>query len=68
MKNKVLLVCAGLLLLLFLAFGSYVWYLYFLRGSGNFEINNNSNLKYGDIVLKDDGNSVYETDADSIED
>lgn len=68
MKNKVLLISATLLLLLFLAFGTYVWYLYFLNASGDFAINNNSNLRYGDIVLTDSGNGVYDADADSIED
>lgn len=68
MKNKVVLVCGALLLIIFLAFGTYAWYLYFLRLGGGFQIQNNSNLRYGDIVLKDDGNSVYDADADSIED
>ena len=69
MKNKVLIVCAGLLLLIFLAFGTYAWYLFFLRASGDFPINNNSKyLENSGIILKDNGNNVYDTKAESLED
>lgn len=68
MKNKVLIICASLLLFLFLVFGTYAWYLYFLRASGDFSINKNSNLISGSVVLKDNGNSVYDSDATSLED
>ena len=68
MKNKTLLVCAALLLLLFLTFGTYAWYLFFLRAGGNFEVNDNNNLKSGNIYFKDDGNSVYDADAEDIVD
>ena len=69
MKNKVLIVCAGLLLLIFLVFGTYCWYLYFLRISGGLSSSNNSkNLQLGSIVFKDYGNSVYDSDAEIIED
>ena len=37
MKNKVLLICGSLMLLIFLVFGTYYWYLYFL-GINNVEI------------------------------
>lgn len=66
MKNKILLVCAALLLLLFLMFGTYAWYLFFLRAGGNFEVNANNNLKSGNIYLKDGGNSVYDADAEDV--
>lgn len=68
MKNKVLLISAGLLLFIFLVFGTYAWYLFFLRASANFPINDNAHLKDGDIALLDKGNNVYETDAESMED
>ena len=68
MKNKILLICAALILFIFLVFGTYAWYIFFLRSSGNLDILNNSNLRYGDIVFKDDGISVYDEDALSIED
>lgn len=68
MKNKLLLACAALLLLIFLGLGTYAWYLFFLRASGDFAIHNNNNLKKGDISLVDDGKNVYDADADSIED
>jgi len=69
MKNKLLIVCAGLLLLIFLAFGTYSWYLYFLKESGSFTINNNSKyLEISGIIFKDDGNSVYDAKAESLED
>lgn len=67
MKNKVLLISAAFLLFIFLVYGTYFWYLFFLKASGNFEINKNNSLKSGDIYLKDDGNGVYDTDADIIE-
>lgn len=68
MKNKILLICAILLLFIFLVFGTYAWYIFFLSSSGNLDILNNNNLRYGDIVFKDDGVSVYDENALSIED
>ena len=68
MKNKVLLASAGLLLFIFLVFGTYAWYLYFLRFSAGFAVNDNAHLKDGDIALTDSGNSLYETGAESMED
>ena len=69
MKNKTLIICAGLLLVIFLAFGTYAWYLYFLHSSGNFTINNKSkNFKQKGAIKKDNGNNVYDTKAESLED
>ena len=69
MKNKVLIICAGLLLLIFLVFGTYAWYLYFLHASGGFTINNNSKyLETSGIIFQDNGNNVYDTKAESLED
>lgn len=68
MKNKLLLICAALLLFIFLVFGTYAWYLYFLRSSGDLEINKNNTLRDGKIVLKDDGNNVNDTNADDVVD
>ena len=69
MKNKTLIICASILLFLFLVFGTYAWYLYFLRSSGGFVVNNNSKyLESSGIIFKDDGNSVYDTNAESLED
>lgn len=70
MKNKTLLVCAGFLLLIFLTFGTYAWYIYFLRISAVNTISNNTNISYtvGDIEFKENGDPVYDADAKSIED
>lgn len=69
MKNKLLIVCAGFLLLLFLVFGTYAWYLYFLRASGNYNITNtNGRISNAGIVFQDDGNNVYDSNAESLED
>lgn len=69
MKNKFLLILAGLILLVFLVVGTYMWYLYFLR-MGNINQTNPSNteIKSGDILFKDDGNGVNESNAKSITD
>jgi len=69
MKNKILIICAGLLLLIFLVFGTYAWYLYFLRASSGFAVNNNSKyLETSGIIFQDNGHNVYDADAESIED
>ena len=69
MKNKFLIVCAALLLLIFLVFGTYAWYLYFLHASAGFAINNNSKyLETSGILFQDNGHNVYDADAESIED
>ena len=69
MKNKTLIICAGIILLIFLVFGTYAWYIYFLRTSGNFAVNNNSKyLESSGVIMKDNGNSVYDAKAESIED
>ncbi len=67
-NNKILIICVAILLFIFLVFGTYAWYLFFLKASGDFDINNNSNLKDGNIVFKDNGNSVYDADASIVED
>ena len=75
MKNKTLLVCAALLLLIFLTFGTYAWYNYFL-GISAFNTNSNTNsgkfantsYKVGDIEFKEEGKSVYDANAKSIDD
>lgn len=69
MKNKTLLFCGSVILFILLIFGSYSWYLYFLRASGSFNINYNSRyLKSSGIIFQDNGNNVYETDAKSLDD
>ena len=69
MKNKFLIICAGILLLIFLMFGTYAWYLFFLRASGEFSVNNNSKyLQTSGIIFQDDGNNVYDTKAESLDD
>lgn len=69
MNNKLLVICGGLLLLIFLVFGTYVWYLYFLRISSEFVVNNNSKyLETSGIIFQDDGHNVYNTDAESVAD
>ena len=71
MKNKSVLLFGGAILVMLLIFGTYTWYLYFLRYStGNNKNSNNSNssVKVGDIELKEDGQGVYDADAKSIED
>lgn len=67
MKNKVLIVVAALLLFIFLVFGTYAWYLFFLKIGNNSMANTlNSSLINGDITLIDNGNGVYDSDANSI--
>ncbi len=68
MKNKFLLLCASLLLLIFLVYGTYSWYIFFLGASGSYGENASSSLKDGNIVLNDNGNAVYDADAKNIED
>ena len=68
MKNKVLLICAGLLLFVFLVFGTYAWYLFFLKSSSNLVDTTNNSLVSGNIILKDNGNGVYDSDAEKVED
>lgn len=68
MKNKVLLICGSLLLLLFIVLGTYTWYLFFLRTTGEYSIVTGEGTKSGDIVLIDNGNSIYETDASDVSD
>ena len=69
MKNKLLLICAFLILLVFLSFGTYSWYSFFVNISSDFLINNNSKyLETSGIVFQDDGHNVYDANAESIED
>ncbi len=69
MKNKVLLVCAAILLLIFLTFGTYVWYLYFLRASSGYAVDSKKQFtQYEGLVLIDNGDAVYDTDAKSLHD
>lgn len=70
MKNKTLLLFGGIVLVILLIFGTYAWYLYFLRYSSNNSTskNTNSSVKVGDIEFRDDGNPVYDADAKKLED
>ena len=69
MKNKFIVVVGGIILLLFIIFGTYAWYTYFLKASGNFNINKiNRTTNSSGIVFQDDGNSVYDSDATRLED
>ncbi len=69
MKNKFLVILAGILLVIILIIGTYAWYLFFLRGSANYSINYNSKyLQSGSLLFKDYGNSVYDANAESIKD
>ena len=67
MKNKLLLICAAFLLFSFLVLGTHFWYSFFMSTSGDFN-NNNDGLKNGSIILNDNNSSVYDVDADSLED
>ena len=67
MKNKILIIVAGLLLLVFLTFGTYAWYLFFLRASDNYGGAANADNRAGGIVMDDAGNRVYDTDVDNYE-
>jgi len=70
LKNKTLLLFGGIILIVLLIFGTYSWYLYFLRYSTehSYSTNNNTSVKVGDIEFKEDGEAVYDADAKSIED
>ena len=68
MKNKVLLICGSLLLLLFIVLGTYTWYLFFLRTTGEYSIVTGEGTRSGDIALIDNGNNAYETDASDVSD
>ena len=71
MKNKLVLLIDGVILVLLLIFGTYVWYLYFLRYSiNNSKNSNNTNtsVKVGDLEFKEDSKGVYDANAKSIED
>ena len=54
MKNRILLITGGLVLFIFLVFGTYTWYLYFLEAGNNYAIDPdntiNSNLQDGKIT------------------
>ena len=74
MKNKILLICGAFLLLVFLTYGTFAWYNYFLNinnaNENNLKHNNtfsNSNYKVDDIEFKETGKPVYDVDAKSID-
>ncbi len=62
MKNKILLVCGSLMLIIFLVFGTYFWYLYFLRVN-NISSSTTTTQDVGGITLIDNGKNVYDSDA-----
>ncbi len=64
MKNKGLLVLAGLILVVFIAIGTYNWYTFFSRASENYG-NSSPNGESETVVLKDTEN-VYDVDAVKI--
>lgn len=69
MKNKTLLICGFLLLIIFIGVGTYTWYLYFVKISANIPIGPNNNPYIdGSIVLKDNGNSIIDSEANKIDD
>jgi len=69
MKNKVLLWCGLLVLILFIVLGTFLWYQYFLKLSGNYSIvQSNNRVTSGDIVLEDEGINVVDSDATNIDD
>ena len=68
MKNKILLICGFLLLVIFIALGTYTWYLFFLETGSGYSIVTGEGTKLGDIVLIDNGNSIYETDVSDVSD
>ena len=67
MKNKILLICGSLLLLIFLAFGTYYWYIYFLRASSVSISNGETVQNEGGITLIDNDKNVYDIDATSTD-
>ena len=69
MKNKTLIICGFLVLILFIIFSSIAWYIYFLRAGKGFNISYNSKyLETSGIIFQDNGNNVYDTKAESLED
>ena len=69
MKNKILITCGLLMLIIFIFFGTYVWYLYFSNASGSYLVNNNSKyLETSGIIFQDNGNNVYDAQAESLKD
>ncbi len=68
MKNKFLLFIGGLLLVVFLTFGTYFWYIFFLNASASYgSSTTNDPNRSGDIVMTDDGNNVVDADANNHE-
>lgn len=65
MKNKILIICAAFILLIFLTYGTYSWYTYFLKITAANVI---TNYKIGDIEFKENGTGVYDANAESIDD
>jgi len=68
MKNRILITCGGIVVLLFIILGAYAWYIYFLKSSGGFNLNKgNRSTNSSGIIFQDDGNSVYDSNATSLE-
>ena len=63
MKNKILLICGFLLLIIFIAFGTYYWYIYFLRASSASISDGGTIQSAGGITLIDNDKNVYDADA-----
>ncbi len=68
MKKKILLIIGFLVLVIFLIIGTYSWYLFFLKTGRDYYINSKNGARIGDLVLIDDGKTVYDTDAKSLDD
>lgn len=68
MKNKILWILASILLIAFIAVGTYAWYLYFLETGKGYFITTAPGTRIGDVVLIDSGKSVYDTDATNTSD
>lgn len=68
MKNKILLVLSGILLIAFIAVGTYAWYVYFLETGRGYSITTAPGTRIGDVVLIDNGKNVYDTEATNTND
>ncbi|MBQ8891426.1 MAG: hypothetical protein IJ068_01005 [Bacilli bacterium] len=69
MKNKILIICGFLVLTIFIVFNTFTWYTYFTNASNGFNVSNNSKyLETSGIIFQDNGNNVYDSKAESLED